>query len=314
MPVGHRSSERVGTDRKLGDVRSSLLVEGVEECAIWIRFVLIGFVVVPKSATDALKVPDGFPGRRESVVRFFGVYPFCPPHESLREGSMSLSGNIRVLHHIIASTIMPGQDREKNGKALTGYAPGMGPDTLPAGAGIRLKAGARIIFQLHYTASGKAEKDRSRLGLYLAKEPPKTGLQRAAVIDYKFRIPPGAREFTARQSRRFDKDVLLYTMNPRMHFRGKWMRYSARYPDGTQELLLSVPNYRFDRQRNHELKESRLLPKGTELVVEAAWDNSPRNLNNPDPTMTVGWGDQTFNKMSYASYRFTVVDAKVSVR
>ena len=71
---------------------------------------------------------------------------------------------------------MPGQDREKNGKALTGYAPGMGPDTLPAGAGIRLKAGARIIFQLHYTASGKAEKDRSRLGLYLAKEPPKTGL------------------------------------------------------------------------------------------------------------------------------------------
>ena len=79
-------------------------------------------------------------------------------------------------------------------------------------------------------------------------------------------------------------------MNPRMHFRGKWMRYSARYPDGTQELLLSVPNYRFDRQRNHELKESRLLPKGTELVVEAAWDNLPRNLNNPDPTMTVGWG------------------------
>ena len=34
------------------------------------------------------------------------------------------------------------------------------------------------------------------------------------------------------------------------------------------------------------------------------------NLNNPDATKTVGWGDQTFNEMFFASYRYTYPDAK----
>ena len=219
-------------------------------------------------------------------------------------------GNTRVLHHIIATTIMPGEDRNRSGKSLTGYAPGMGPDELPKGTGRLLKAGAKIVFQLHYTASGKAEKDRSRLGLYLAKEPPERELRSNVLIDYQFRIPPGAQEFTTRKSRKFDRDALLYTMNPHMHLRGKWMRFTARYPDGTVEPLLNVPNYHFDWQRNYELKEPKRLPKGTEIIVEAAWDNSPMNLSNPDATKTVGWGDQTFNEMFFASYRYTYPDTK----
>jgi AhpC/TSA family len=218
-------------------------------------------------------------------------------------------GNTRVLHHIIATTIMPGQDWNKDGKSLTGYAPGMGPDRLPVGTGRLLKAGSQIVFQLHYTASGKAETDRSRLGLYLAPTPPERELQSGVLIDSKFEIPPGAREFVTSQSRRFDRAVLLYTMNPHMHFRGKWMRYRARYPDGTEELLLNVPNYRFDWQRNYELKEPKRLPNGTELIVEAGYDNSALNLNNPDPTKTVGWGEQTFDEMFFASYRYTYPEA-----
>jgi hypothetical protein len=224
-----------------------------------------------------------------------------------------IPGNTRVLHHIIATTIMPGENRDRNGKSLTGYAPGMGPDLLPKDTGRLLKAGSRIVFQLHYTASGKAEKDRSRLGLYLAKEPPARELRSSVLINYKFKIPPGDGEFVTEKSRRFDRDALLYTMNPHMHLRGKWMRYSARYPDGTEELLLNVPNYRFDWQRNYELKEPKLLPKGTQLVVEAAWDNSPMNLNNPDPTKAVGWGEQTFDEMFFASFRYTYPDAKAPV-
>jgi hypothetical protein len=33
------------------------------------------------------------------------------------------------------------------------------------------------------------------------------------------------------------------------------------------------------------------------------------NLNNPDPTKEVGWGDQTFNEMFFASFRYTYPDA-----
>lgn len=219
-------------------------------------------------------------------------------------------GNPRVLHHIIATTIMPGEDRNRKGQALTGYAPGMGPDLLPTGTGRLLKTGCTIVFQLHYTASGKAETDRSRLGLYVSKVAPERELRSSVLMEHEFTIPPGAKEFVTRKSRRFDRDALLYTMNPHMHLRGKWMRYTARYPDGTEELLLNVPNYRFDWQRNYELKEPKRLPKGTELVVEAAWDNSALNLYNPDSSKSIGWGDQTFNEMFYASYRYTYPDAE----
>lgn len=221
-------------------------------------------------------------------------------------------GNTRVLHHIIATTIMPGEDREKKGKSLTGYAPGMGPDLLPLGVGIRLKAGSQIVFQLHYTASGKAETDRSRLGLYLAKEPPQQELRSSVLIDFEFSVPPAARDYVVKKSRRFERETVLYTMNPHMHLRGKWARYTARYPDGTEEVLLHVPNYRFDWQRNYELKDPKRLPKGTELVVELAYDNSSLNLNNPDPKVAVGWGEQTFNEMFFASMRYVYPKENVS--
>ena len=71
-----------------------------------------------------------------------------------------------------------------------------------------------------------------------------------------------------------------------------------------------MADYRFDWQGNYELKEPKHLPKGTEIIVEAEWDNSTLNPNNPDATKTVGWGDQTFNEMSFASYRYTYPDTK----
>ena len=267
-----------------------------------------------------LGTPDFMVQIPEQSVAAEGVFDYryvtvdAPNTEDLWLRAVEIvPGNTRVLHHIIATTIMPGEDRERNQKALAGYAPGMGPDMLPEGTGRLLKAGSKIVFQLHYTASGKAETDVSRLGLFLSKEPPKQELRSSVLINFAFQIPPGDREFVTKKSRRFDKDALLYSMNPHMHLRGKWMRYTARYPDGTEELLLNVPNYRFDWQRNYDLKEPKRLPKGTELIVEAAWNNSGLNLNNPDPTKAVRWGDQTFDEMFYASYRYTYPEAKVPV-
>ena len=101
-------------------------------------------------------------------------------------------GNTHVLHHIIATTVMPGED-QTNVKKSAGWfmLPGMGPDLLPAGTGRLLKAGCSIVFQLHYTASGKAETDRSRLGLYVSKKPPEQELQSGVLINSEFKIPPG---------------------------------------------------------------------------------------------------------------------------
>ena len=39
------------------------------------------------------------------------------------------------------------------------------------------------------------------------------------------------------------------------------------------------------------------MPKGAKVHCIAHFDNSAKNLNNPDPTQTVTWGDQTWQEM-----------------
>ncbi len=152
-----------------------------------------------------------------------------PSKDRIREGNFDLSApaagvgkHSRAIHIFkrfgntdLATTIMAGEDRNKSQKTLTGYAPGMGPDLLPRGTGRLLKAGSKIVFQLHYTASGKAETDRSRLGLYLSKEPPAQELRSSVLINHEFKIPPGDREFVTSKSHRFDRDTLRYCVDPR---------------------------------------------------------------------------------------------------
>ena len=86
-------------------------------------------------------------------------------------------------------------------------------------------------------------------------------------------------------------------MMPHMHLRGKAFRYTAHFPDGRSEILLDVPQYDFNWQTAYRLVKPVTLPKGAYLRGVAHYDNSEENLNNPDPSAMVRWGDQTWNEM-----------------
>jgi hypothetical protein len=92
------------------------------------------------------------------------------------------------------------------------------------------------------------------------------------------------------------------------HFRGKGASFVATYPDGAQEVLLSVPRYDFNWQTSYELAQPKLLPKGTRLVYTSSYDNSSQNPANPDPNVEVHWGEQTWEEMVYGDVRFRYLD------
>ena len=52
------------------------------------------------------------------------------------------------------------------------------------------------------------------------------------------------------------------------------------------------------------MAEPVMLTKGTELTVEATWDNSQNNPNNIFPLVDVRFGEQTFDEMfiGYVNY------------
>jgi hypothetical protein len=95
-------------------------------------------------------------------------------------------------------------------------------------------------------------------------------------------------------------------MHPHMHLRGKDMTYTAIYPDGRREIVLSVPKYDFGWQTDYWLAEPLTFPKGTKLHVAAHFDNSAANRANPDPKATVRWGDQTWEEMMIGFFTYTV--------
>ena len=64
-------------------------------------------------------------------------------------------------------------------------------------------------------------------------------------------IPPGAADWKITAIQPFTQDVTLNTMQPHMHLRGKDMTYIANYPDGREEILLSVPKYDFNWQNTY---------------------------------------------------------------
>jgi len=218
--------------------------------------------------------------------------------------------NVAVVHHIIAYLIPPGSDarRAQDRRMLVGYAPGSDPNVLGEGIAIHIPAGSKLVFEMHYTPNGSEQTDRSYIGLKLMnKEDVKKKLRGGAAINTKFEIPAGANNHLVEADYHSRRNELLLEMTPHMHLRGKSFRYEAFYPDGTQEVLLDVPDYDFNWQLSYSLAEPKLLPKGTRIHCTAGFDNSPSNAVNPNPDGPVRWGDQSWEEMMIGF--FNVVDA-----
>jgi hypothetical protein len=93
-----------------------------------------------------------------------------------------------------------------------------------------------------------------------------------------------------------------------MHFRGKSMRFTAYYPDGSVEPLINIANYNYNWQISYKLEEPILMPAGTRIEAVGAYDNSTQNKANPDPSRSVPWGDQSWDEMFFGAMSWKNVD------
>lgn len=234
-------------------------------------------------------------------------------------------GDRSVVHHVIAfyrkpgskwlSDAAPGVATSKGSGdpesgmsdgSIGGYVPGLPPSGFPEGRAILLPAGSDIVLQMHYTTSGKAALDKTKVGVIFAKEPPKERSVSLTVGLAKFTIPPGVPDHALDASFTIDSDLRLVNFTPHMHLRGKSFEYRATLPDGTKEVLLRVPKYDFNWQVTYELATERVFPAGTRFEATAVFDNSPNNPFNPDPKAEVHFGDQTWDEMFVGFMAFAV--------
>ncbi len=178
------------------------------------------------------------------------------------------------------------------------YLPGGTPYETGPGQARLIPAGSDIVFQMHYTTTGKEEFDRSKVGIIFAKEPPKERVVNAMIVNRSLRIPAGDPNHRLDATVTLQEEAVLQTITPHAHVRAKAFEFDVTYPTGEKQVLLNVPKYDFNWQIGYELAKPVKLPKGTLIHMTAFYDNSLNNPANPDPTKEVFWGEQTWEEMA----------------
>src|SRR4030095_12374825 len=196
---------------------------------------------------------------------------------------------------------------------LAKYNPGVEGQEFSTGDAAKfIAAGSDIVFEVHYTTTGKPEKDRSSVGIVLADAPPQQRhLTTTAISARTFEIPAGDPNYELKAETVVNDNAKLVWVQPHMHYRGKDYELKVIYPSGEEKPVVRVPNYRFDWQVGYELAEPLDLPKGTKLQTVSHYDNSTGNKFNPDPTRAIRYGAQSWDEMN-VSFVGILIDAKAN--
>ena len=167
----------------------------------------------------------------------------------------------------------------------------------PAGTGKFIPKGSKARLQIHYSPTGKEETNQLTVELYFHKKKPAKELKTYSPNNMDIAIPPRVKEHLYETKMSFPKGAYVYETLPHMHYRGKWMDYFLRLPNGSEELFFSVPKYRIYWQATFRFKEPVYVPPGGQVVVRGAFDNSTQNPLNPDPNKEVHYGLLTTDEM-----------------
>jgi hypothetical protein len=224
-------------------------------------------------------------------------------------GSEVSPGDLAVVHHVIPTVIPPSGGEGRSSvlalnpevPTMAGFAPGYSNRMEDENTGALLEAGSTIVFQMHYTVSGEETVDETELGIYFYPEGviPEQRVSGRPAVNGNINIPAGAKDLPISASLELDRDVYLQSVLPHMHYRGKRVKYIAQYPDGTEQVLYSQPLYNFNWQMTYHFEDPVFLPAGTTILVDGGFDNSAQNPFNPDPSINVYGGEQSWDEMFF---------------
>ena len=161
-----------------------------------------------------------------------------------------------------------------------------------------------FVFQMHYTPTGSAEQDLTKLGIVFADESDVTHeVFTIAGIDQEFEIPPRAKSHPVQAAVFFPKNGKLLSVSPHMHLRGQSFVLRGRSQQEKQkQVLVEVPRYDFNWQHIYVLAKPLELSQMQEIDFTVTFNNSASNPVNPDPDQHVCWGDQTWEEMAVAFF------------
>jgi len=191
------------------------------------------------------------------------------------------------------------------------FNPGLGAQDFEFGDSAKfVPKGSDLVFEIHYTAIGTPQTDRTKVGIVFAKGSHTTRYFTSyGPTARNLVIPAGDRHAEVAGEVTATTDMKLVYAQPHMHLRGKDYELRAVFPGGRAQTLFRS-QWDFNWQLGYVFTQPIDLPKGTRLIGISHFDNSAANKYNPDPGIEVRWGLQNWEEMSNC-FIGLVFDAKV---
>lgn len=174
--------------------------------------------------------------------------------------------------------------------SVVNYLPGVGGTLYPEGiGGYRLSSKfALYVKDLHIGPTPVPATDSSYFNLYFMDAPPKRPLKElhlgtlgVAPVKPPLAIPPGeVKAFTI--SYVLPQKISVLTINPHMHLLGEKFKAYAITPKGDTIKMISIKKWDFRWQYFYTYPKPVVLPAGSEIKVEATFDNTASNKYNPN--------------------------------
>ena len=180
--------------------------------------------------------------------------------------------------------------------SVANYLPGSEQINYPEEIG-GMKANKKniiLVNDFHYGPSSSLETDSSYFEIYFSKEAPKEKIQETQLGTFGISdiVPPLIIE--ANEVKKFrtkatiTKDISLLTINPHMHLLGKsFLAYAITLKNDTIPLI-KIDNWNFRWQYFYTFEKMLKIPAGSEIIVDATYDNTTNNPDNPfNPPKTI---------------------------
>jgi Copper type II ascorbate-dependent monooxygenase, C-terminal domain len=273
-----------------------------------------------------------------SVVHHMALTEVALPDGMSPAQAEETAGQLGVSDDVFIKAAVTAPTSSSQPDMLSIYTPGSTLETYKDGSSKLLRGGENmyVIFNIHYTTTGKPEIDRSKIALWFTPNRPDHQLFRVngageTVIARGKELLTDTPGITAEGTHvvippiepyeanyeltgitAYQNPVTIYQFHPHAHYRGKDFTYSVVYPDGREETVLSVPRFDHRWQMTYELEEPLKLPAGSKLVVTAHYDNSKTKMHNPAPEKDVYFlaMNQSWDEMFTPFIQYSI-DSKV---
>ncbi|MCA9709097.1 MAG: hypothetical protein KDK70_24855, partial [Myxococcales bacterium] len=278
-----------------------------------------------------------------NTLDFFHCLSFDPGNteDVYIDGMQVIPGNHAIAHHVLIYVDVDGASagwadgisRNCGGGAgvsnvllVGGWVPGSLPIIAPEGVGVRLPAGARLVFNMHYHAAvtGAEVDDATALALRWDSAQPEYVSEfvlmgapgSGSMVDPPFVISAGATGHVEAVEWPVPPiglaDVRIWSVLNHMHKVGVDMKTSLIRNTGSEDCLVQTPDWDFDWQRFYEydapIEQAPRVFSGDTVRVRCTYDNT---LDNPsvvealaevglDQPQDVSLGEGTLDEMCVA--------------